>query len=354
MLIFTGKAEGSSDKCQRPAFDTSNLNEHERKAVTYAGHLDRIAFQVINKNAAARQVDAEDGNRLYRNQVNVYNVLTTEQERAVTYVMVHHPSPELREKARDLVMKCNQKMVLGCAHAWHAPHRTKGLSLYDLIQQGQIGLMEACAQFKPEKGFKFMTYAKGKVDMRMRRYIEEQSANEYGVQVPTAVYYEIKKVRKFMQSVADAEHREPDTEEIMAETGLDAAKVELAVQMIKNPPRSMQERLYSADSEDLSFGDTIESDEELEETAINEIVTDDLRARIDDAFASMSPTHQKAASGVLGWGEYEERPLSTARLAEELSITVGEARRLRKESEAALRQALIERGVSEEMLPSTL
>ena len=92
----------------------------------------------------------ENGLRTYLNEIGRNKVLTREEE-----VDLFKRFEQGDENARDIIVKCNLKFVIRLAQRF----RNRGLPLDDLIQEGNIGLLEAIGKFKYALGFRFSTYA---------------------------------------------------------------------------------------------------------------------------------------------------------------------------------------------------
>lgn len=89
----------------------------------------------------------------YYNDVKNYKILSREEELNL-FKIIRGDNPILAKSARDKLIQCNQRFVIGVAKKY-----TNGEDLLDLIEEGNIGLMACIDTFNPDKGNKFITWA---------------------------------------------------------------------------------------------------------------------------------------------------------------------------------------------------
>ena len=122
---------------------------------------------------------------LYMQQVNKSSVLLTKEEEYDTAIAVH----EGNEKARQRMIQSNLRLVINIAKRY----QHTSLSLVDIIQEGNTGLIHAVEKFDATKGFRFSTYAVWWIKNNIERFIMNQSRT---IRVPIHVGKTYKRILK--------------------------------------------------------------------------------------------------------------------------------------------------------------
>lgn len=123
------------------------------------------------------------------------------------------------EDAKELLTTSNLRLVVKNAKAY----RGSGLSLADLIQAGNIGLMRAVEKFDHTKGFRFSTYATAWIKQGIRRAIADQGRT---IRLPVHLTDQVHRLRTVQRELAVALGREPEVGEIASALDTNVEKVE--------------------------------------------------------------------------------------------------------------------------------
>ncbi len=122
------------------------------------------------------------------------------------------------KEAKNKMMEMNLRLVIPTAKRFQRP----GMELMDLIEEGNLGLLQAIEKFQPEKGYRFSTYAVYWIEQYIRKYIEEQSGS---IKIPSHAWGNLKRWFKAWNSLKEANGRDPSLSEMAAELDLSARQV---------------------------------------------------------------------------------------------------------------------------------
>jgi RNA polymerase primary sigma factor len=159
--------------------------------------------------------DVPDAVQQYLKEIGKTALLTKDEERDLA-----KRSEKGDEEARQKLMKANLRLVVSIAKRY--VNRTPHLSILDLIQEGNLGLSRAVEKFDYRRGFKFSTYATWWIRQAITRALADQSRT---IRIPVHMVETISKYTQVRRQLIQELGRDPLTEEIAAEMGVDIEKI---------------------------------------------------------------------------------------------------------------------------------
>ncbi|WP_291259242.1 sigma-70 family RNA polymerase sigma factor [Fusobacterium sp.] len=174
-------------------------------------------------------------------------------------------------EAKNRLILCNLRLVVNIAKSY----TNRGLSLIDLISEGNFGLIYAIEKFDIDKGFRFSTYAVWWIKQSINKAI---ICKGRGIRIPSYKYDLLNRVNKYVTQRVKEEGVYPTVEEIAKDLKLDKDKVDDIILTFQDPMS-----LSASIGDDIYLEDTIADniDHTLEDEIIEEIGRSQLRELVE-------------------------------------------------------------------------
>jgi len=229
------------------------------------------------------------------------------------------------QKALEKLTKANLRFVVSVAKQY----QNQGLSLADLINEGNIGLIKAAKRFDETRGFKFISYAVWWIRQAILQALAEQSRI---VRLPLNRVGTLHKIGKVSSSLQQDLGREPSPNEIAEELSLTEGEVSDTLK-ISNSHLSL-DAPFSA-SEDNSLIDILE--DEMQPSPDESLLSESLRVEIEKALDTLTPREAEVIN--LYFGLNHEKPLTLEEIGARFSLTRERVRQIKEKAIRRLRHA---------------
>lgn len=154
-----------------------------------------------------------DSLNMYLKEIRQYPLLSIEEEKGLITRIGRGD-----KTAKDKLIESNLRLAVSIAKKYQG----NGLTLMDLIQEANIGLLIALDKFEPERGYRFSTYASWWIKQTISRALDNKSKL---IRLPAYVVEGVNKMKSVERALTIALGREPTLEEVAKEMGMDVAKV---------------------------------------------------------------------------------------------------------------------------------
>ncbi|MBG9732946.1 RNA polymerase sigma factor RpoD [Paenibacillus alvei] len=261
-------------------------------------------------------VKIDDSVRMYLKGIGRVGLLSTEEE-----VDLAKRIAEGDEEAKKMLTEANLRLVVSIARRYAG----RGMSLLDLIQEGNMGLIKAVDKFDYTKGFKFSTYATWWIRQAITRAIADQART---IRIPVHMIETINKLVRVSRQLVQELGREPEVEEIAKEMELSVEKVR-EIMKISQDPISLETPI--GEEHDTKLGDFIEDQDA--QSPVESAAYESLKTQLGDVLDTLTEREENVLRLRFGLDDGRTRTL------EEVGQVFGVTReRIRQIEAKALRK----------------
>jgi RNA polymerase primary sigma factor len=257
----------------------------------------------------------------YLQEIGKVDLITPEEE-----VLLAIRIKQGDQRALEKLTKANLRFVVSVAKQY----QNQGLSLSDLINEGNLGLIKAAQRFDETRGFKFISYAVWWIRQSILQALAEQSRI---VRLPLNKVGLSNKISKAYSQLEQEFEREPSTEELaeLLEIGTDEVETTLGV-----AARHVSVDAPFVDSEDNSLLDILENPN-ADATDADLDHHDSLRCEIERSLSTLTDRQRDVIKLYFGIGV--EHPMSLEDIGEKFSLTRERVRQIKDKAITKLRTA---------------
>lgn len=272
-----------------------------------------------------------DPTQIYLKEIGASQLLSAKEE--VHYARL---SQQGDIKARNYMIQCNLRLVVKIARRY----LNRGLSLLDLIEEGNLGLIRAVEKFDPERGFRFSTYATWWIRQNIERALMNQTRT---IRLPIHVIKELNSYLRKSREIAQTIENEPSYDDIAKAMNIPADEV--------NKMLRLNEKTLSLDT---PMGEESEkpllealADSDSSEPA-NELENKNLYSRLNACLENLNEKQRSILAQRFGLFGHEEATLEE--VGQKVGLTRERVRQIQVEALKQLRSVLEEQGVEAEIL----
>ncbi|MEH6626320.1 MAG: RNA polymerase sigma factor RpoS [Motiliproteus sp.] len=286
--------------------------------------MDKARSEVHEDLLHAKHLDAT---QLYLNEIGFSPLLSAEEE-----VYFSRRALKGDEASRKRMIESNLRLVVKIARRYI----NRGLTLLDLIEEGNLGLIRAVEKFDPERGFRFSTYATWWIRQTIERAIMNQTRT---IRLPIHVVKELNVYLRAARALAQKLDHEPTCEEI-------AEMLDKPVENVKKM-LGLNERVSSVDTpvgkdSDKSLLETIPDTEASDPEAW--LQNTNLIGRLDEWLDTLPEKHSEVLARRFGLRGYEMSTLE--QVGHEIGLTRERVRQIQVEALKRLREIVENNGLT--------
>src|SRR5213594_2425309 len=274
--------------------------------------------------------DLEKGKRVIQQVIKaVYGPsrrMTRKARQVKAVLKQYHEGWAQLEKAKEEMVLSNLRLVVDIAKHYNG----RGMSLLDLVQEGNIGLMKAAERFDHRRGFKFSTYATWWIRQGITRALADQSRT---IRVPVHMTEAYQRVSKANRRLAQRHNREPTPEEIASEVDMTPQQVEDILELGREPV-SLETPVGPAEGE-TRLADFIEDD--ASEAPIEQVSSAMRQRDLEAALRSLQWRERRVLE--LRYGLSSEEPMTLEAIGSEVGVTRERVRQIESKTLSKLKNS---------------
>ncbi|MEQ8928171.1 MAG: RNA polymerase sigma factor RpoD/SigA [Fulvivirga sp.] len=269
----------------------------------------------ISKQITNRESQSLDK---YLQEIGKVDLLTPDEE-----VELAQRIREGDQLALEKLTKANLRFVVSVAKQY----QNQGLSLGDLINEGNLGLIKAAQRFDETRGFKFISYAVWWIRQSILQALAEQSRI---VRLPLNRVGSLNKISKTFSELEQKFEREPSPDELAEVLEVTTAEV---VDTMKISGRHVSMDAPFVQGEENSLLDVLEND--LEETPDSELMSDSLRREVQRALSTLTQRESDVIAYYFGLNG--EHSMTLEEIGEKFALTRERVRQIKEKAIRRLR-----------------
>lgn len=317
--------------CQDPSYQERNWirnlalqGESLRASQEQQHQVMQYAATQQNESVRVRQQDLEDSLGGYLQEIGRYPLLSQAEEVNLFRQMAAFPGTDRAVRAQEKLVTHNLRLVVSIAKRFQG----QGLDLLDLIQEGNLGLIQAVKKFDYARGTRLSTYATWHIRQKIKRALDNQSRL---IRLPTHVWEDIIALKKVAQQLSQELGRTPSVEDLVQRSSFSPERTRELLDWSRKV-FSLQQKIQ----EDSNYAwtdfcvDKSSTDEAFLSTLSNQLLVQRLLQGLDER-------GREVLARRFGLGDYEEHTLQE--IGDLLGVTRERVRQQEKKALLTLRRS---------------
>lgn len=290
-----------------------------------------IALEVNDGGYDDEDGGFQDATQLYLKEIGTTPLLTAEEE-----VLFARRMQAGDMSARDRMIRSNLRLVVKIARRY----LNRGLTLLDLAEEGNLGLIRAVEKFDPERGFRFSTYATWWIRQNIERALMNQTRT---IRLPIHVIKELNSYLRKAREMAQQLDHEPSPEEIADALSIPKEDV---TRLFRLNERTLSTDMPMNEESDKPLLDALAPDENANPQ--EDVSTDNLHVKLYELIDHLNEKQRVILAQRFGLRGYEEATLED--VGKEVGLTRERVRQIQIEALDELKDMLSDLGIQRDTL----
>jgi RNA polymerase primary sigma factor len=303
-----------------PRFDDPD-EEGQMPKVGVADLFDEGGVVTAGLPVAQPEGGADDAVRNYLKSIGRVRLLTKEDE-----VRLAKRVEANDMEAKNQLIEANLRLVVSIAKRYSG----RGLTLLDLIQEGNLGLIRAVEKFDWRRGFKFSTYATWWIRQGITRALADQSRT---IRIPVHMVERMNRVGRVRRALIQKHGREPTPEEIAVEVEMNTGQVEEILDLGREPV-SLETPVGPGEG-DTRLADFIE--DSADEAPLEQVSSTMRQRDLEAALRSLQWRERRVLE--LRYGLSSEEPMTLEAIGSEVGVTRERVRQIESKTLSKLKNS---------------
>ena len=287
-------------------------------ALPEGGNHPDLEEKPAKKTYSSRDSDGDSSLTWYLDRINRIPLLSREDEDRYARL-----ARDGDESAKDVLIKSNLRFVVSIAKKY----QTSGISLLDLINEGNMGLIRAAERFDPDKGFHFISYAVWWIRQAIILAISQKTSL---IRIPLNRTADLQRIESVSKMLEHKLGRSPTPSEIAEEIDMDDDEV--------NYLKSISQDFISldastGDSDDTPFMNIVE--DKQADAPDKRLLEDSLHEALEEVLATLTDSEREIIRMRFGLGDYQ--PMSLQQIGEKFNLSKERIRQIEKKAIRRLR-----------------